>query len=110
MTGMHEIMAGVAAAAVVAGVAMGVAGAATGWSPSWAGRRILRPRLWGYGTLAGAVGMAAYLFLGPLSDSPFAHRPEAGVGLALWMAGLVAQMLSGRPGRTPEADSTKNAS
>jgi hypothetical protein len=54
--------------------------------------------------------MAAYLFLGPLSDSPFAHTPEAGVGIALWMAGLVAQMLSGRLGRTPEADSTKNAS
>ncbi|GHK00791.1 hypothetical protein SY2F82_25880 [Streptomyces sp. Y2F8-2] len=110
MTGMHWALVGVAATLLVAGAAAGVAAIASGRLPPWGGRRIMRPELWGHGTLVSAVGMSGYLFLGPLNEAPFARMPIAAAGLAVYFAGTAIQMSARRPGRTPDAAATKNAS
>jgi hypothetical protein len=96
--------------AVAAGVAvafMGVAGVAAvvaEWVPPVARRRVLRPRLWGYGSLATAVGLGLFLFLGPLADAGLAGF--AGLGWCLWMGGMAAQYLAQRPGRGATASAS----
>ncbi|MFJ8359082.1 hypothetical protein [Streptomyces sp. NPDC093984] len=110
MTGMHRVLAGVTAAALVAGAVTGAAVVATGWVPPWGGSRIMRPRLWGHGTLVGAVGMSGYAFLGPLNGAPFAHMPLAAMGFGLYPVGTATQLSARRPGRARDAAATKNAS
>jgi hypothetical protein len=110
MTGMHWALIGVAATAMVAIAALGVAAIATGWLPPWGGRRIVRPTLWGYGTLVSTAGMSGYMFLGPLNEAPFARMPVAATGLAVYFAGTAMQMRARRPGRTGSAAATKSAS
>ncbi|MEU4926566.1 hypothetical protein AB0G54_08680 [Streptomyces yokosukanensis] len=70
----------------------------TEWVPPFARRRVLRPRLWGYGTLVSAVGFALFMFLGPLADAGLDVLPAT--GWCLWMAGMAVQYLGRRPGRT----------
>ncbi|MET8125536.1 hypothetical protein ABZV67_42670 [Streptomyces sp. NPDC005065] len=65
-----------------------------------AGHAAVRPKLWGYGTLVSAVGISGFKFPGPFNDAPLAHRPLAVTGFVLWLAGMVAQMVVQRPGRT----------
>ncbi|MER6570150.1 hypothetical protein ABT288_29175 [Streptomyces sp. NPDC001093] len=92
---MFLVVAGVPAVAF-----MGVLGAlavVAEWIPPLARRRVLRPRLWGYGALANAVGLGLFMFLGPLADAGLGALPAA--GWCLWMAGTVVQVLSQRPGR-----------
>jgi hypothetical protein len=110
MNGVYWVLVGVAAAAVVAGAAAGVAAIATGWVPPWGGHRIMRPKLWGYGTLVSAVGLAGYMFLGPMNQAPFAHVSIAAMGFGLWLAGAATQMSARRPARPRDAAATKNAS
>ncbi|MEU9476815.1 hypothetical protein [Streptomyces sp. NPDC048191] len=105
MTGMHMFLVVVA---VVAVALMGVAGAAAvaaQWLPPVARPRVVRPRLWGYGALANAVGLGLFMFLGPLADAGLDVLPAA--GWCLWMAGMAAQLLAQRPGRSAP---TKTAS
>ncbi|MGR6972481.1 hypothetical protein ACU639_23320 [Streptomyces cynarae] len=87
----------------------GVAAIATGWVPPWGGSRIMRPRLWGYGTLLGSVGISGYAFLGPLNGAPFAHMPLAATGFGLYLAGTATQLSARRPGRPRDAAATKDA-
>jgi hypothetical protein len=97
MIGMHMFL---VVAAVVAVALMGVLGvlAVVGvWVPPVARRRVLRPRLWGYGALVSAVGLGLFMFLGPLADAELEALPALGWGL--WMAGMVIQILAQRPGR-----------
>lgn len=87
-------------AAVLAVTLMGVLGvlAVVGvWVPPVARRRVLRPRLWGYGALVNAVGLGLFMFLGPLADAGLEFLPA--LGWCLWMGGMVVQFLAQRPGR-----------
>ncbi|WP_328750277.1 hypothetical protein OHT57_32535 [Streptomyces sp. NBC_00285] len=88
----------------------GVAGIATGWVLPWLRFRILRPRLWGYGTLVSAAGGMVWTLLGPINGTR--HLPSAYVDRADWIlfvAGLLIQHRSQRHGRAP-GDATKASS
>ncbi|MET7698496.1 hypothetical protein [Streptomyces sp. NPDC005485] len=80
--------------------ALGVVTLTTGRVAPWGRGRVVRPRLWGYGSLVAAVGGALFLFLGPLSGPPHGVRGAvAWGGWAVFMAGLTLQYLAQRPGR-----------
>ncbi|WP_367321018.1 hypothetical protein [Streptomyces sp. HUAS ZL42] len=106
MSGMHWIVVAAAVLTVVAGVAMGLAGITVGWVPPWGRRRILRPKLWGYGSLVATVGMSGCLFLGR------SHGPSSVFGAVIlaswvvWIVGLYVQLLAQRPGRVTPAPTT----
>ncbi|MGW4569101.1 hypothetical protein ACWEN3_44510 [Streptomyces sp. NPDC004561] len=93
---MHMFLVVAAALVVALMVGFGVAGITTGWVIPLGRRRILRPKLWGYGQLTGAVGLALWMFLGALP-----HRFDVLplVGWFLFMGALGLQMLAQRPGR-----------
>ncbi|MEV6111982.1 hypothetical protein AB0L59_05545 [Streptomyces sp. NPDC052109] len=87
--------------AVVAVGFMGVLGAlatVAEWVAPMSRGRVARPRLWGCGALASAVGLGLYIFLGPLADAGLDVLPV--LGWCLWMGGMVVQFLAQRPGRT----------
>ncbi|WP_329220712.1 hypothetical protein OG352_28075 [Streptomyces sp. NBC_01485] len=100
MTGMHWVLAGASAFALTVLAVGGVAGIATGWVAPWGRSRVLRPRLWGYGSLTAAAGGAVWTFVGPLNGPP--HGSSAYVAWAGWilfMVGLLIQFRAQRPGR-----------
>ncbi|MFE3035416.1 hypothetical protein ACFXKY_27665 [Streptomyces canus] len=107
---MDRVLMGISLLAM-AGVAMGgVAGIATGWVVPWGRPRVLRPRVWGYGSLVTAAGGTVWSVLGPLAGPP--HVPSAYAAWAGWilfMAGLLIQSRAQRPGRAP-LDATKTSS
>ncbi|WP_405916205.1 hypothetical protein [Streptomyces sp. NBC_00728] len=78
--------------------AFGVAAIAVYWVPPWFRRRVVRPRLWGWGALTGAIGMALFIFLGPFHGPDADMTPYALGGTALFLVGQVVQMLGQRPG------------
>ncbi|MFJ9864560.1 hypothetical protein [Streptomyces sp. NPDC101165] len=100
---MYFVVAAWLAVALLA--AGGIVSIVADWVPWPARRRVVRPRLWGYGTLVMALGLSLLLFLGPFDDAGF-----GGVGffgyLALFLAGFIIQALAQRPGR----DATKTSS
>ncbi|MGW3666607.1 hypothetical protein [Streptomyces sp. NPDC005141] len=96
---MHWYLVGFAALIVTAQAGFGIAALATDWVPPWVGRRVLRPKLWGGGALAGAVGMSLFLFLGPFHGPDADLTPYAMSGIALFVVSLVFQALGQRPGR-----------
>ncbi|MFF4487246.1 hypothetical protein ACFY0F_12240 [Streptomyces sp. NPDC001544] len=105
---MHIYLVVAAALAVGLLAAAGIAAVARDWVVPWGRGRIVRPRLWGYGALLGAVGTALFLFLGPLADAE--PRPLPVVGQLMLMAGLLLQYLAQRPGRTSAPPPTSSAS
>ncbi|WP_158693134.1 hypothetical protein [Streptomyces viridochromogenes] len=107
---MHGILVTPAALCVAAGVAMGVAGIVTGWVPPWGRRRIVRPRLWGYGSVVGSVGIGGYSSLGSFDGPASRHAGIAIAGGAVFFVGLALQLPAQRPGRTPHEPATRNAS
>ncbi|MET7690677.1 hypothetical protein ABZT06_22340 [Streptomyces sp. NPDC005483] len=107
---MHWVLMGLALLAMTVVAVGGVAGIATGWVMPWGRSRVLRPRLWGYGSLVTAVGATVWIFLGPMAGPP--HAPSAYVAWAGWvmfMAGLLIQFRAQRPGRAAR-DATKTSS
>lgn len=102
---MHLLIVVGAWLAVALFVAAGVASVVTGWVPWPARRRVVRPRLWGYGTLLTSLGLSLLLLLGPLEDAGAGTVAFCGY-CALFLAGFVVQALAQRPGR----DTTKTAS
>jgi hypothetical protein len=88
----------VSAALVVFFLAAGVAGVTAGWTLPWNRGRVLRPRLAGCGALLMAVGFGGWMFLGPLRAPRPAFPAPAWVGWFMFMAGLLVQWLSTRPG------------
>ncbi|NEA47084.1 hypothetical protein [Streptomyces sp. SID10815] len=95
---MHTILVVLGALAVGMMVVAGVGAVTTGWMPPPARRRVLRPKLWGYAQLTGAVGAVLWLFLGAL---PGRLGPLPVIGWCLFMGSLGVQTLARRPGRTP---------
>ncbi|MEV6479072.1 hypothetical protein [Streptomyces sp. NPDC051576] len=111
MSAMHEVLVGMAALVLAAETVAGIATIAKGRIVRPAGRRgIPRPRLWGYGTVVSAVGLADYVFLGPLNSAPFAHMALAATGLGLFFVGQAVQWLARRTGRVPGTGVTESAS
>jgi hypothetical protein len=87
--------------------AIGIAALTIGWVPPWGRSRVLRPRLWGYGSLICAVGGGLFMFLGQFSGPPLGVRGVvAWCGWVAFMAGLGVQFLAQRPGRTPRPTKT----
>ncbi|QIY73220.1 hypothetical protein HEP84_32890 [Streptomyces sp. RLB1-33] len=96
---MHLYLVAFAALAMTGAALMGIAGIVTGWVPPWLRPRVFRPKLWGYGSVVGAVGMSLYLFIGPFRGPDLGMAPFAMTGMALFIAGLVLQIASRSPGR-----------
>ncbi|WP_190012994.1 hypothetical protein [Streptomyces lucensis] len=95
---MHTYLVIAGALAVGLMAASGIAAVTTGWVAPFARRRILRPRLWGYGQLSGAAGASLWMFLG-VFRARFDAVPL--VGWFVFMGSLGVQMLAQRPGRAP---------
>ncbi|MER5904245.1 hypothetical protein ABT150_29785 [Streptomyces mirabilis] len=95
---MHLYLVGFVALAMTGLALMGIAGIITGWVPPGWRRRVLRPKLWGYGAVMGAVGMSLYMFIGPFRGPDLSMAPFAMTGMAMFFAGLWLQTLSQRPG------------
>ncbi|MFI6353161.1 hypothetical protein ACIBJF_10965 [Streptomyces sp. NPDC050743] len=104
---MHMVLVVAAALVVALMVAFGVAGITTGWVIPLGRHRILRPKLWGFGQLLGAVGLSLWMFLGILPER-FDLLPL--IGWFVFMGALGLQMLAQRPGRTPRDGATKTVS
>ncbi len=102
---MHMLLVVGAWLAVALLVAAGVVSVVTDWVPWPARRRVVRPRLWGYGTLLTALGLGLLLLLGPMEEAGAGIVAFAGY-CVLFLAGFVVQALAQRPGR----DTTKTAS
>ncbi|MFJ7074994.1 hypothetical protein [Streptomyces sp. NPDC098781] len=98
---MHWIITATGVLAVSAGVMAGLAAIVAGWVPPWGRREVTRPTLWGYGTVVAAVGMAGFMFLGPLGTRPFAHMQLGTAGLAAFLAGTVMQVAAAAAPRVP---------
>ncbi|WP_159050454.1 hypothetical protein [Streptomyces cellostaticus] len=98
---MYLVVAGALAVTLMAG--FGIAGITTGWVVPLGRHRILRPKLWGYSQLLGAVGMSLWMFLG-VFRARFDVIPL--IGWFVFMGSLGVQMLAQRPGRR----ATKSAS
>jgi len=99
---MHWILVALAALAVVGLAGIGIAAITTGWVPPW-GNPVLRPKLWGYGSLVGSVGMSLFMFLGPFKGPDADMTPYATAGLVLFLVGTALQFAGQRPGRSAGA-------
>lgn len=98
MIGVHEILMILAVLVVTAGVVLSVAAITTGWMLPGRGRaKVLRPRVWGYGTLVAMAGIGTYLFVGPLEGPDMGNFPISMCGMALFAVGLYVQRLAMRP-------------
>ncbi|MEU6354625.1 hypothetical protein ABZ896_35800 [Streptomyces sp. NPDC047072] len=99
--------------AVVVGalLVLGAFQAATGWAPRWVRDEVLRPRLSGAATVAHGVGLAVFLFLGPLGSPLPRHTALPLLGLAAGnIVGAGLQRLARRPGRARRTAVTKASS
>lgn len=104
---MHECLVGLAVLAVTVGTGLGVAAVAASWVPPWVRRRVVRPRVWGWGALSGSVGMALFMFLGPFHGPDADLTPYAMTGMALFLVGQALQILGQHPGRVIKATEQK---
>ncbi|MGW2704467.1 hypothetical protein [Streptomyces sp. NPDC001340] len=102
---MHMYLVVSAWLVVVLLAAGGIASIVADWVPWPARRRVVRPRLWGYGTLVTTLGLSLLLFLGPFDDAGFGDVGFFGY-IALFLAGFIIQALAQRPGR----DTTRTSS
>ncbi|MCX4698142.1 hypothetical protein [Streptomyces sp. NBC_01373] len=102
---MYLVVAGTLVVVLTAG--FGIAGITTGWVLPLGRHRILRPKLWGYGQLVGAVGASLWMFLGVF---PARLDALALIGWFVFMGGIGIQMLAQRPGRAPVPPATNSAS
>ncbi|MGQ4378686.1 hypothetical protein ACN6K9_001336 [Streptomyces sp. SAS_267] len=100
---MHGYFVGGVVLIVAAQAGIGTAALTRYWIPPWVRPRVVRPKLWGWGALTGAVGWSLFMFLGPLHGPDAAMMPYALGGMALFIASLVVQMVAQRPGRGPVA-------
>ncbi|GAA3830311.1 hypothetical protein GCM10022403_074400 [Streptomyces coacervatus] len=101
---MHIYLVVAAWLAVALLAACGIAAVVADWVPRPARRRVVRPRLWGYGSLVSTLGLGLWMFLGPLMDAGLSPLPV--IGWCLFMGGMIIQLLAQRPGR----GATKTAS
>ncbi|WP_369172150.1 hypothetical protein AB5J49_30910 [Streptomyces sp. R28] len=97
---MHEILMVLAILVVTTGTVLAAAAITTGWMLPGGGRaKVLRPRVWGYGTLAAMAGIGTYLFFGPLEGPDMGDFTVAMSGMAVFAAGLYVKRLALKPAR-----------
>jgi hypothetical protein len=100
MIGMHATLVILAVLVLTAGAGLGLAAITTGWIAPGPGRaKVLRPHVWGYGTLVSMAGIGTYLFVGPLQGPDMGHFPLAISGMAVFAAGLCIQRQAMKPAR-----------
>ncbi|MFD4950871.1 hypothetical protein [Streptomyces sp. NPDC058451] len=113
MSGMHSTAMWTTALALVVvagGAAIGILAITTGRVPTVGRKKVLRPKLWGYGSLTAAAGMGTFLLcLGVLGSRPAAHFNLALVGMAVFFLGSFLQYLSQRPARTDSLNRPQDA-
>ncbi|MFF4030108.1 hypothetical protein ACFYZ2_10090 [Streptomyces sviceus] len=103
---MHETLVVLAVLVLTSGVGLSLAAIGTGWIAPGPGRaKVLRPRVWGYGTLVSMAGIGTYLFVGPLQGPDLGHFPVAMSGMAVFAAGLYVQRQAYKPGRARKTSS-----
>jgi len=94
-------VAGALAVAALGG--LGVVTLVTGWVAPWGRSRVLRPKLWGLGSVISAAGMGVFMFTGPFHGLPDpALYPYAITGWLVFFVGLAFQWRAQRPGRGRE--------
>ncbi|MEV8034806.1 hypothetical protein [Streptomyces sp. NPDC086182] len=93
----HWYLVGFAALAVAAQAGFGIAAITMYWLPPWFRGRVVRPKLWGWGAVAGAGGMALFMFLGPFHGPDSDFTSYALGGMALFVMGQAAQIMGQRP-------------
>ena len=86
-----------AAVALLLLAALGVVTVVTGWMPPMARGRVVRPELWGYGTLTLALGMGTGLSLRWWADSLAMDNLGGATAFALIILGGVLQWRAQRP-------------
>jgi hypothetical protein len=98
MTSMHIFLVVLAELAVVVWLAAGVAAVTRGWIVPFVRKRVQRPKLWGYGALAGGTGAGLFVLL---VDQHGAAGNVALYGWGLMTAGVITMFKSQRPSPTP---------
>lgn len=99
MIGMHDVLDILAALVLAVGAVLSVAAITTGWIMPGPGQaEVLRPRVWGYGTLVAMAGIGTFLFVGPL-QGPEGNFPVAMSGMAVFAAGLYIKRQAMKPAR-----------
>ncbi|MET7986266.1 MULTISPECIES: hypothetical protein [unclassified Streptomyces] len=96
---MHWYLVGIAAVFVAAHAGFGIAAVTVYWVPPWLRRRVVRPKLYGWGALAGAVGLGLIMFPGPFHGRDADLTPTAMTGIPFFVVGMVLQGMSQHPGR-----------
>jgi hypothetical protein len=100
MIGMHDVLEILAVLLLAVGAVLSVAAITTGWIMPGRGRaKVLRPRVWGYGTLVAMAGIGTFLFVGPLQGPDKANFPVSMSGMAVFAAGLYVQRQAMKPAR-----------
>ncbi|MGC0338149.1 hypothetical protein RKD20_003183 [Streptomyces sp. SLBN-8D4] len=106
MIGVHETLVVLAVLVLTVGVGLSLAAIGTGWIAPGPGRaKVLRPRVWGYGTLVAMAGIGTFLFVGPLQGPDMGHFPVAMSGMAVFAAGLYVQRRALKPARATKTSS-----
>ncbi|MFI1353896.1 hypothetical protein ACH4TV_09980 [Streptomyces sp. NPDC020898] len=96
---MHWFIVGTAALLLGGLVVCGAVATRTGWLLPWLRRRVLRPELWGYGTISFGTGLLLMMSYGSLGVFDSSSGPVDGAFLAsmvLMAAGGYLQALSTR--------------
>ncbi|MFK4098751.1 hypothetical protein ACI2L1_01435 [Streptomyces sp. NPDC019531] len=97
---MHEVLEILSVLVLTTGVVLSVAAISVGWLTPGRGRaKVLRPRVWGYGTLIAMAGIGTFLFVGPLHGPDMGNFAVAMGGMAVFAAGLYVQRQSMKPAR-----------
>lgn len=93
MIGVNDVLRIVGAVVITVGLVIGTAAVTKGWLlPGRGSAKVLRPRVWGYGTLMHQAGTGAFLFLGPLDASRHpGFFPFAPAGMVVAAFGLYVQ-------------------
>jgi len=97
---MHEVLVILAVLVLTTGAVLSAAAITVGWLAPGRGRaKVLRPRVWGYGTLVAMAGIGTFLFDGPLRGADMDNFPVAMGGMAVFAAGLYVQRQAMKPAR-----------
>ncbi|MFF0010222.1 hypothetical protein [Streptomyces sp. NPDC005374] len=97
---MHETLVVLAVLVLTVGAVLSAAAITVGWIAPGPGRaKVLRPRVWGYGTLVAMAGIGTFLFVGPLHGPDMDNFPVAMSGMAVFAAGLYVKQQAMKPAR-----------
>ncbi|MFJ9628485.1 hypothetical protein ACIQPR_01815 [Streptomyces sp. NPDC091280] len=102
------VFTGLAAAVWLVAAVIGVVAVTTGWTPPTTRGRVVRPELWGYGTLIAALGIGTGMSMRWWAGSRGLDGVGGATALALILLGFLLQWRAQRPAHPRHP--TKNAS